>query len=299
MPLLLVAIGQTYVLIVRGIDLSVTAIVSMAAVVGASVMSSRGGLPRRARPLAVPAAMAAMAAGGARGSGAVNGLSVTRLNMPPFIVDAGDPHLLRGRGDLVRHLPLRRPRPSRGCLAAFTRLATVRRPGRAARRSSSWRAVAVGGPSRALALDASGSGCTPRASTPRRRGSRACRSSARSCAAFVVSGLCGAGAAAIYAARMQTGSPIAGANILLDVIGAVVIGGTSPLRRARAGSCGPCSACCSSMLLDTSMKLLGASLFLIFIIKGSVILAGGHRRHPAPPPGRPRMSAPRHRVVRA
>ena len=76
----------------------------------------------------------------------------------------------------------------------------------------------------------------------------------------------------IYAARMQTGSPIAGANILLDVIGAVVIGGTS-LFGGRGKVLWTVFGVLFLVLLDTSLKLLGASLFLIFIIKGSVILA--------------------------
>ena len=44
MPLLIVAIGQTFVLIVAGIDLSATSILAMASVVGAAVMTGDGGL---------------------------------------------------------------------------------------------------------------------------------------------------------------------------------------------------------------------------------------------------------------
>lgn len=43
MPLLVVAIGQTFVLIVAGIDLSAPSIIAMASVVGASVMTGDAG----------------------------------------------------------------------------------------------------------------------------------------------------------------------------------------------------------------------------------------------------------------
>src|SRR5690606_7275959 len=74
MPLLVVAIGQTFVLIIAGIDLSVTAIISMAAVVGASVMTGTNGY-LSGSALAVPVAILAMLVVGL-GIGLVNGLSV-------------------------------------------------------------------------------------------------------------------------------------------------------------------------------------------------------------------------------
>ena len=45
-PLLVVAIGQTFVLIVAGIDLSAPSIIAMASVVGASMMTGDGGYLR-------------------------------------------------------------------------------------------------------------------------------------------------------------------------------------------------------------------------------------------------------------
>ncbi|MEO1018973.1 MAG: hypothetical protein AAFY56_14960, partial [Pseudomonadota bacterium] len=84
LPLLAVAVGQTFVLIVAGIDLSVTSIIAMASVVGASVMSGDGGYLGNT-PLAVAAGVIAMLAVGAA-IGAFNGWCVTAFRMPPFIV---------------------------------------------------------------------------------------------------------------------------------------------------------------------------------------------------------------------
>ena len=59
LPLLAVAVGQTLVLITGGIDLSVTAVVALASVLGARVMTADGGL-LAGSPLAVPVAVVAM-----------------------------------------------------------------------------------------------------------------------------------------------------------------------------------------------------------------------------------------------
>ena len=46
-------------------------------------------------------------------------------------------------------------------------------------------------------------------------------------AAYVACGVLAAAASVLYTARLETGSPVLGQRILLDVIGATVIGGTS------------------------------------------------------------------------
>jgi ribose transport system permease protein len=89
--------------------------------------------------------------------------------------------------------------------------------------------------------------------------------------AFVLSGICAAIAGILYSSRMETGSPITGENILLDVIGAVVIGGTS-LFGGKGKIIWTVFGVFFLVLLDMTLKLIGASLFVIYIIKGSVIL---------------------------
>jgi ribose/xylose/arabinose/galactoside ABC-type transport system permease subunit len=84
LPLFILALGQTVVLITAGIDLSVTATVALASVVGGMVMSGDGGLMTNGS-MAVPAGIAAMILVGAL-VGLVNGLAVAKLRMPAFIV---------------------------------------------------------------------------------------------------------------------------------------------------------------------------------------------------------------------
>lgn len=84
MPLLVVAIGRTFVLIVAGIDLSAPSIIAMASVVGASVMTGDTGYAN-GTGFEIVAGILAFAAVGAV-IGTFNGVCTTRFNMPAFIV---------------------------------------------------------------------------------------------------------------------------------------------------------------------------------------------------------------------
>jgi ribose transport system permease protein len=78
LPLLVVASGQTIVLMTGGIDLSVTSVMALASVSGAMVMSG-GGAPSTFSGIGMM-----LLVGGCVGLG--NGLAVAWLRMPPFIV---------------------------------------------------------------------------------------------------------------------------------------------------------------------------------------------------------------------
>jgi ribose/xylose/arabinose/galactoside ABC-type transport system permease subunit len=266
MPLLIVCLGQTVVLIIAGIDLSVTAIISLASVVGASVMTLSDGYV--SGPWAAPAGMAAMLLVGAV-IGALNGLSVTRLNMPAFVVtlatttffggsaiwyttfhstttsiyDLPDPFLAIGDRD-VMGVPISVLVAAATVLLVHAVLAhTV---------LGRW-LYAVGQNPRTAHVSG----------IPVRR---------TIMAAFVLSGILAALASIVYTARLQTGTPILGERILLDIIGAVVIGGTS-LFGGKGKVIWTVFGVLFLVLIDTTLKLLGASLFAIYMIKGSVILA--------------------------
>lgn len=93
--LLIMAMGQTFVIISGGIDLSSGFIMGLAAVVGAMVMTS---LPP-GTPLAITALLgliAALIAGLIPGF--INGVLIARLRVPPFIVTLGMFGIARGMG---------------------------------------------------------------------------------------------------------------------------------------------------------------------------------------------------------
>ena len=92
--------------------------------------------------------------------------------------------------------------------------------------------------------------------------------SRRSSAAYVLSGVCAAVASILYTARLETGSPVMGQRILLDVIGAVVIGGTS-LFGGRGSVLWTVFGVLFMTLIDNSLNLLGLSNFSVLMAKGA------------------------------
>jgi ribose/xylose/arabinose/galactoside ABC-type transport system permease subunit len=90
--------------------------------------------------------------------------------------------------------------------------------------------------------------------------------------AYVACGACAAVASILYTARLETGSPVMGQRILLDVIGAVVIGGTS-LFGGRGTILGTVYGALFITLLDNGLNLMGLSSFAVLMVKGTVILA--------------------------
>jgi ribose transport system permease protein len=93
-PVLLLGLGQTFVLIAAGIDLSVGWVMSLASVLSALALrdSFNSGAPL---PIAVLAGLAAALAG-AGAIGLVNGSIIAKLKVPAFIVTLGTSFIVRG-----------------------------------------------------------------------------------------------------------------------------------------------------------------------------------------------------------
>ena len=75
----------------------------------------------------------------------------------------------------------------------------------------------------------------------------------------------------LYTGRLETSSPVLGQRILLDVIGATVIGGTS-LFGGKGKVLWTVFGVLFLTLLDNALNLLGLSHFTIMMVKGGVIL---------------------------
>src|SRR5262249_11212456 len=91
-------------------------------------------------------------------------------------------------------------------------------------------------------------------------------------AAFTASGVCAALAAIIYTSRIETGLPTLGQNMLLDIVGAAVIGGAS-LFGGRGSVWMVIGGVAFFSGLAQSLPLLGLSLFVVLAVKGCAILA--------------------------
>jgi ribose/xylose/arabinose/galactoside ABC-type transport system permease subunit len=258
LPLFLVALGQTFVLIAGGIDLSVTSVIGLASVCGASVMSNHSGW-LAGSPVAAPIAVALMLAIGAA-AGALNGVAITRLQMPPFIVTLTAMMFFSGvavwltRSQNISHLP-----------AAFTMLG--------------------GNAGCAFFIAAAAGGCAHLMLTRSLFGrwlfavghnARAAHVSGVpvagvTIAAYVACGCCAALGSVLYTAQAETGSPVLAQRVLLDGIGATVLGGTS-LAGGKGTVVWTLCGVLFLKLVDNSLNLLNLSIFTIMAVKGGIIL---------------------------
>ena len=93
-PVLLLGLGQTFVIIGAGIDLSVGWVMSLASVLSALALRSafNGGLPL------FPSVLIGLIAGvsGAAVVGSINGAIIAKLKVPAFIVTLGTSFIVRG-----------------------------------------------------------------------------------------------------------------------------------------------------------------------------------------------------------
>ncbi|CAN5198827.1 ABC transporter permease [soil metagenome] len=266
MPLLVVAIGQTFVLIVAGIDLAAPSVIAMASVVGASVMTGDAGYAS-GTGLEIPLGILAfLAVGGFIGT--FNGLCTTRFNMPSFIVTLTTMMFFSGAAiwytttqtdaSSIGNLPVYFVAIGQGqiggvpyslsvvlavaAIAYFILTKTV---------YGRW-LYAVGLNPRAAAVSG----------VPVRR---------VVFWAFVISGVCAAIASILYTGRLETGTPVLGQRILLDVIGAAVIGGVS-LFGGKGKIMWTVFGVLFLTVIDKSLQLMGLSLASVFSIKGLIIL---------------------------
>jgi ribose transport system permease protein len=261
-PLLIAAIGQTFVIITAGIDLSITSVIALCSVAGGYLMSTDTGLGL-ASYQSISLAFVLMLICGAC-IGLINGLSVTRLGMPAFMVTLISMIFFSGlaiwftQSQNIYNLPepfvnmpytfvLGLPVPTYIGLAvlllAYVLLARTL--------WGDW-IYAVGLNSKVSRISG-------------------VKVNKTIVAVYVFSGLCAALASFLYTARLETGSPVMGQALLLDIIGGVVIGGTS-LYGGKGKIHWTFFGVLFIVMLDNSLNLIGLSYFLIMMVKGLVIL---------------------------
>src|SRR2546423_6022251 len=104
---ILLAIGETFVIVTAGIDLSIGGILFFSAVCGGEVMLKLSGTNAQTlnghyphQGLAIPVGIAVCILAGTTW-GLINGTLITRLRLPPFIVTLGTLGMTFGFGDLI------------------------------------------------------------------------------------------------------------------------------------------------------------------------------------------------------
>jgi ribose/xylose/arabinose/galactoside ABC-type transport system permease subunit len=258
LPLFVVAIGQTIVLITGGIDLSVTSIIALTSITGAALMNGGHGW-LAGSPWAVPAAIFAMLVVGAV-VGWLNGVAVTQFKMPPFIVTLTSMMFVSGlaiwltQSKNIGNLP-----------AAFNAIG--------GKTGLAFAVTALLGLAAHLMLGRSlwgrwlyAAGHNPRAALV-----SGVPVGGVLVSAYVASGVCAAVASVLYTGQAESGSPVLAQRLLLDIIGATVIGGTS-LFGGRGKIVWTLFGVLFLKLIDNSLNLLDLSYFTIMMVKGAVIL---------------------------
>ncbi len=300
-PLLAVAIGQTFVLILGGIDLSVGAVMAVTSVVGAIFMSEMldpsffdrsplwgtlmvesGGIMRDNPALAVPVGIAAMLALGA-GIGFLNGFAITKFRLAPFMVTLVSMTFFGAFA-----LWLTQSRNISGLPASFLELGTgdivsvylgPKLDPQIARREvlpliTYSFVIAVGLAIVAqFILSRTAFGRQMFAIGTNRRTSRVSGlpNTRVIVLVYMFCGFCAAVASILYTARLMVGVPSLGGNVLLDVIGAAVIGGTS-LFGGKGSVRGTFFGVIFFVLILNILNAMRLSPFVIDAVKGLIIL---------------------------
>ena len=279
-PLFAVAIGQTFVLIIAGIDLSQGAVISLSSVAGAAFIATavdpivfeksplwgvllfEEGALMAGSPIGLPVAILAMLAVGLL-VGLLNGLAVALARIPPFMVTLVSGMFCAAlaiflvKSENIINLPLDFTSigDSTGIITAALVIAVVLAVVAHLVLSRTvfgrW-LYAIGTNPRAAVV----SGVPARKVTV---------------ATYMFSGLCAAIASVIYSSRMGMGRPTLGDPLLLDIIGGAVIGGTS-LAGGKGKIVWTFFGVLFLSLLGNALSLLNVPFFYIEIVKGSVIL---------------------------
>jgi ribose transport system permease protein len=259
----IIAIGMTMVIITGGIDLSVGSLVALAAVVAARLIRDYGG-GFAASPASVAGCMlAAIALCGA--IGAINGAMAAIVRIPPFMATLAMMSIASGlafvvaKGDTINAVPPGIERVMRGSILGIPHgvilmfvlfaIADV-----VMKRTIFGRHLyAVGGNRQAAFL----------CGVPVRR---------VTLLAYVVGGLLAGLAGVLMVSQYQSGSPKYGTNYELQVIAAVVVGGTS-LSGGQGKMWGTLLGALLIAVVNNGMNLLGIASDPQKIVFGLVILA--------------------------
>lgn len=283
-PLFTIAIGQTFVLILGGIDLSQTSIMAVTSVMGSAFMCTAANpavlgksplwgwfLTENGGPLAgmpeIACTLVGIAIMLAIGTliGLLNGTLIARLSMPPFMVTLISQMFFSALaifitksqnimflpesfenlgGESVSFLPYSFFfAMALMLIAQFILSATVR--GRYI--------YATGGNLRAARVSG-----VPTTST--------------TVFVYAFSGFCAAVGSVLYSARLMQGRPTMGSAMLMDVMAATVIGGTS-LAGGKGKVTWTLYGALFFTILSTSLQQLKLDTFTIDIVEGGIILA--------------------------
>jgi ribose/xylose/arabinose/galactoside ABC-type transport system permease subunit len=258
LPVLVVSVGLTLVLIIGGIDLSVTSIIALASVMGAKVMSGEEGW-LSGSALAVPAGVLMMLGVGL-GLGVVNGFTVAICRIPAFIATLTTMMFVSGFAIWVTL-----SRKIGGLPSGFVMLGQNLWVATMLALAVTWLAHVF------LSRSMYGRWLYAVGQNPRSALVSGVPVRQVTFWTYVAGGGFAGLSAILFTAGLETGNPEMARDNLLDVVGAVVIGGTS-LYGGRGRVPGTVFGVLFLALVDNSLNLVGLTFYAITMVKGGVIL---------------------------
>jgi ribose/xylose/arabinose/galactoside ABC-type transport system permease subunit len=293
-PLLVLVIGQMFVLIVAGIDLSQTSILAVTSVIGGlitstaldpelfsksplwgTLISEEGGV-LAGSPLATPVAVVVMLFTGVA-IGLLNGLAVARLRMPPFMVTLVSMIFFSGlavfltRSENIGRLPEAYTLLGQGGLGTFPGTGLPLVPW-----SLSIAAALAFGAHLLLNRTVLGRWLYATGQNIKVARVSGVPTARVVVLAYAASGLCAAVGSILYSARLGGGRPTLGEKDLLNIVGAAVIGGISLFGGRGSVLCAIYGALFFTLLaasLDMVIDELQLPVYVSGIVKGVVIAA--------------------------
>lgn len=269
----ILAIGQAYVILSAGIDLSVGALVGIVGMITGYLLERGLALPMFGVKIFFDlwvVLLIGLAAGAFLG--AVNGFFTTRFNIAPFIVTLGMMYVARGfasltsNGETFAHLTGYREFPGTGGFSLlgsgmlggvyysiWIMFAMLLIASYLARRTPLGRHIyAVGGNEEAARLSG-------------------IQIKRVKMFVYIFSGFCAALAGLIFASELMTAHPARGEGLELSAIAAVVLGGTS-LMGGRGTIWGAVVGAFVISVLNDGMSMMNISWYWQQVIRGSVII---------------------------
>ena len=255
---IILSCGMTFVFINGSIDFSVIAVLGLSSIFGAMVLNSGDNLI-----LLIPLAILTMLATGVA-IGLLNGFAITKLKMPSFIATMATQLIFSGLA-----LTITKSKSIGGIPTAFNKIAQGYLFGVPIPIYLMIIAVVVC----VYLLDHTVFGRRMIAVGTNQNTARISGISVKNTIRwiFVISGFLAAASSIIMTARLGSGLPALGSDMLMDIVGAVVIGGTA-VTGGKGNPIGTAIGAIFIITLNNCLNLMHMEWYFINVCKGALIL---------------------------
>ena len=250
----IISVGQTFVILTAGIDISVGSIASLVVVIMSHIAD-------RNADGVIGAVLAGLAAGVL--VGLLNGLGITRLHVSPFMMTLGTMSIAAGVALQLR------PQPGGLIPAEFGWLAASQFLGIPVPIYLFALVVLIGG--FVLKFTRFGKHIYAVGGNEETTRLSGLPTDRIKIGAYLVSGLCAAIAGVFLSSRIRSGDASIGTSFGLDSITAVVLGGTS-LFGGKGSLAGTIAGVFIIASLSNIMNLIGVSTYYQYILKGGILI---------------------------